>query len=196
LEATKTTAESANHAAKGALNALKGATKDTAEGVSDAAKGVGDALKGAAKDTAEGVNQAVAGALDTVKGVAENAQQSVIGASDAVKDKAEDAKQSVVGALDTVKDKAEDIKPSDNQTDNQSLKIAKERVIIDNSSSVYTGEVGIGEPVGTQIDVISDPAEIDRIVDQTQDVNPETSLALAEADFREGRGIGSESFEK
>jgi gas vesicle protein len=184
LEASKTTAENANQAAKGAFNAIKGVTKDTAEGVSDAAKGVGDALQGAANNTAEGVNQAVVGALDTVKGVAENAQQSVVGASDAVQDKAEDAKQSVVGALDTVKDKAEDIKPSDNPSE----KIAKERVVIDNSSSLTTGEVSVGEPAGTQIEVISDPAVIDRIVDQTQDVNTETSLALGETDFREGQG--------
>jgi hypothetical protein len=54
----------------------------------------------------------------------------------------------------------------------------------------------MGEQAGTQIDVISDPAQIDRIVDQTKDVNPETSLALGEADFREGQGVGSERVEK
>jgi hypothetical protein len=37
---------------------------------------------------------------------------------------------------------------------------------------------------------------IDQIVDQTLDVNPETSLALGEADFREGQDVGSESFDK
>jgi stress response protein YsnF len=127
--------------------------------------------------------------LDAVKDTAEDAKPSVRDAFNAAKDTTEDAKQSVVGTLDAVKDTAEDLKPSDNPDDNQ----AKERVVIDNSL-VNTGEVGMGEPTGTQIEVISDPVEIGRIVEQTKDVNPETSLVPIEADFREGRNAGMESF--
>jgi hypothetical protein len=45
------------------------------------------------------------------------------------------------------------------------------------------------EQAGSQIEVISDPAEIDQIVAQTQDVNPETSLAVDDVGFRAGQGV-------
>lgn len=195
--AGKRTARGVNHAVKG----VGDATKTIAGGVSQTAKGVGDAVKsvaegvnytvvGAIQDTTEGVNQVVAGALDAIKDTAEDAKPSVRSAFDAAMDTAEDAKQAVVGALDAVENTAEEAKPSEYQSD----KTAKERLIID-APQVNTGEVGIGEQVGTQTGTIS-PMERARLANQTIDVNPETPVTLSEADFCEGQDAGINTFEK
>jgi stress response protein YsnF len=128
--------------------------------------------------------------LDAVQGTAENAKQPVRDLGDAVKDTTEYAQQSVVGGLDAIKDKAEDIKPSDNP----SLTIAKERVIIAHPPS-NTDEISLGESVETQTtDIVPVPMQAEGFYDRTMNVDTETPVVFGEVDFREEPGFNEGEF--